>query len=310
MATVLITGGTGLIGTALTKELVDKNHDVIILTREKKESAANGKITYAEWNVEKQTISPEAIAKADYIIHLAGANVAEKRWTNERKKIIVESRVQSGHLLVKALQEISNKVKAVISASAIGWYGPDPQIPNPNPFVETDSATNDFLGNTCQQWEEAILPVVSLGKRLVVIRTGIVLSDDGGAYAEFKKPLQFGVASILGNGKQIVSWIHIEDLVRLYIYAIENENISGLYNGVAPHPVSNKTLILEIAKQRNKFFITAPVPSFALKLALGEMSIEVLKSTTVSSSKIEKAGFRFWFPDIKTAVHNLIKKTS
>lgn len=304
MATVLITGGTGLIGTALTKALVAKGYDVIILSRSDKKSSQQN-ISYAVWGVKDQTVDEEAIKKADYIVHLAGANVGEKRWTSKRKKEIVDSRVDSGKLLVKALKEIPNKAKAVISSSAIGYYGPDQQVPSPKPFVETDAPFNDFLATTVVQWENAIKPVKDLGKRLVLFRTGIVLSNDGGAYKEFKKPLRFGVASVLGTGKQTVSWIHIDDLVRLYIEAIENDKWNGVYDAVSPNPVSNHQLIKEIARQTKGFHITAKVPSFILKIVLGEMSIEVLKSTTVSSEKIQQQGFRFLFPTIEDAVKKL-----
>jgi uncharacterized protein (TIGR01777 family) len=306
MATVLITGGTGLIGQALTKELLSKGYEVIILSRNpKKEKQTTGKVSYAAWNLAKQTIDEKAIQKADYIVHLAGANVAGGRWTEKRKKEILESRTKSGELLVKALKEIPNKIKAVISASAIGFYGPDPIIPNPKPFVETDPADGSFLGRTSVQWENAIDPGVESGKRLVKFRTGIVLSNDGGAYSEFKKPLKFGLASILGNGKQIISWIHIKDIAGLYLYAIENDKIEGVYNAVAPEPVSNKKLIETMASEKPGFSVTAHVPEFVLKTMLGEMSIEVLKSATVSSKKIEAAGYVFMFPSIEAAVKNL-----
>jgi len=267
-------------------------------------------VRYMQWNVAAQTLDKRVIEEADFIVHLAGANVAEGRWTAKRKQEIVDSRVQSSALLVKALHATQNRVKAVISASAIGWYGPDPQIPNPNPFTESNKAAADFLGNTCMQWEQSIAPVTELGKRLVILRTGIVLSNSGGAYAEFKKPLRFGIASVLGSGQQMVSWIHIDDIVNLYIEAIENERWQGVYNAVAPQPASNKQLIKTIAKQRGGFYITAPVPAIALKTALGEMSIEVLKSTTVSANKVEQAGYTFLFPHIDAAVQNLYEKAS
>jgi uncharacterized protein len=203
------------------------------------------------------------------------------------------------------LKTIPNKVKAVVSASAIGWYGSDPIIPNPKPFEENNPADETFLGNTCKQWEESIEPVTQSGKRLVKLRIGIVLSKDGGALSEFKKPLQFGVAAILGNGKQIISWIHIDDLVRMFIAAIENSTMNGVYNAVAPVPVSNKNLTIQLAKSRKKFFIPVHVPSFILKLILGEMSIEVLKSATVRSNKIELTGFNFKFPTVTAALSNL-----
>ena len=306
MSTVLITGGTGLIGKALSRELLAKGYEVIILSRKpnnEKQAAKN--LPYAAWNLASQTIDEKAIQKADYIVHLAGANVAGGRWTAKRKKEILESRTKSGELLVKSLNEIPNKVKAVVSSSAIGFYEPDPVVPNPKPFVETDPPDNSFLGKTSEKWESAIEPATVLGKRLVKLRTGIVLSNDGGAYVEFKKPLKFGIACVLGNGKQIISWIHINDIVGLYIYAIETEKLSGVYNAVAPQPVSNKKLIHTMAQQKGGISVTAHVPEFVLKTMLGEMSIEVLKSATVSNKKIEDAGYVFMFPGIEAAVKNL-----
>lgn len=297
-----------MIGQALTKELVARGYSVIILTRGSAAPAKGSGVQYAQWDVERQTIDKDAVGRADYIVHLAGANVAEGRWTDARKREIRESRTRSGALLVKALKENPNNVKAVVSASAIGWYGPDGQVPNPHPFTESAPANTDFLGTTCQQWEDSIKPVVDLGKRLVILRTGIVLSAEGGAYKEFEKPLRFGVASVLGNGRQVVSWIHMADLVGMYITAIRNERWQGVYNAVAPQPVTNRELIGTIARQRGRFFITTTVPEAALKVALGEMSIEVLKSATVSSRKAEEAGYQFLFPNIGTAVHNLMGK--
>lgn len=303
MATVLVTGGTGLIGTALVKELVKKGHDIIILSRSAR--PAEKKISYAQWDPSRGQIDADAVKKADYIVHLAGANVADGRWTEKRKDEIVNSRVKSGQLLVKALAEIPNRVQAVISFSATGWYGPDPQVPNPKPFTENDPPATDFLATTCRQWEEAIRPVTDLDKRLVILRSGIVLSDEGGAYREFRKTLPLGAASVLGNGRQIVSWIHIDDTVRIVIEALENGSLSGVYNAVAPNPVSNKKIITTIATQRKKPYLTVHVPEIALKTLLGEMSIEVLKSATVSSARLQSAGFRFFFEEIGTAVFNL-----
>lgn len=305
MKTVLITGGTGMVGRALTKALLKKGYGVIVMGRGGVRDAAlrqaqdyNG-LTFAKWNVEKQEIDAAAVAKADYIIHLAGAGVADKRWTAKRKQEIFDSRVKSGALLVHSLKSIPNKVKAVISASAIGWYGADTIA---RKFEEPDKAADDFLGQTCKQWEESIEPVAAMDKRLVKLRIGIVLSTEGGALKEFLKPLRFGIASVLGSGRQIISWIHIDDLVNMFITAIESEDINGVYNAVAPSPVSNKELILTLAKARNKFYIPVPVPSFVLKMMLGEMSIEILKSATVSSAKAEKAGFSFQYPSIAAAV--------
>lgn len=311
MAVVLITGGTGMIGKVITKELVAKGHHVIILTRDLKAATSQTQeaieqISYAAWDVEHQQIDASAIQQADYIIHLAGASVAEKRWTLKRKKEIINSRTKSAVLLVNALKENKNKVKAVISASAIGWYGEDPVIPNPEPFVETEPADESFLGETCKLWEESIKPVKELGIRLVKIRIGIVLSNAGGALVEFKKPLRFGVAGILGNGKQIMSWIHIEDVVRIFLHALENKKMTGVYNAVAPYPLTNKEFTLLLAKKfRGLFYVPIHVPIFVLKLLLGEMSVEVLKSANVSCDKIHKTGFTFQYPKIQPALQHL-----
>ncbi len=306
MSVILITGGTGLLGSALTDMLKDAGHKIIILTRVKKPSVGN--ITYALWDVKAQTIDESAVSTADYIIHLAGANVADKRWTGDRKKEIIESRTQSSALLVKALQ-LPNKVKAVISASAIGWYGADEnRSPKKKNFTEDIRASKDFLGKTCLLWEESIAPVKEAGKRLVKLRIGIVLSNAGGVLPEFKKPLKFGIAGVLGSGKQVVSWIHIEDLCRMFIYAMENESMEGAYNAVAPTPVRNKELTILLAgKMKGNFFVDMHIPAFVLKAMLGEMSVEVLKSATVSSEKIKAAGFTFLYPEIEYALDNLIK---
>jgi uncharacterized protein len=309
MQHVLITGGTGTIGKALSQKLKAKGYKVMIMSRFGR--GMDPSITYYSWDLNKMQIDREAIEKADYIIHLAGAGVADKRWTAKRKQEIVNSRVESGKLIVKALTTIPNKVKAVVSASAIGWYGPDKKELPKNGFVETDEPYTDFLGDTCKQWEKAIEGVNALGIRLVKLRSGIVLSNEGGAFKEFKNPLQVRLATILGNGQQIISWIHIDDLCNQYIRAIENESWHGVYNAVAPYPVSNRELIIKMAEELyGSLFLTIPVPSFMLKLMLGEMSIEVLKSTTVSAQKIIRAGYLYQFPSIDHAVEDLLTPTS
>lgn len=305
METILITGGTGLVGKALTKMLVSKGYNVIILTRALPVNKTQNNIQFSLWDINKQAIDIFALQKADYIIHLAGAGVVDKRWTDSYKKEIADSRVNSSKLLIHALQNNSNKIKAIISASAIGWYGPDklPAVP----FTESDKPDTGFLGDTCKLWEQSIEPATSLGIRVVKYRLGIVLSNKGGALVEFKKPLRFGIAGILGSGKQIISWVHIDDLCRLFIYAIENENIEGSYNAVAPEPVTNKKLMITVAKTiKGNFYIPMHVPGFILKLLLGEKSIEVLKSTTVSSKKITQTGFIFNYPEIENAITDLV----
>ncbi len=306
MAVVMITGGTGMVGTALTKMLVDKGHQVIILSRGSKISSDKN-ITYANWDVTNNKIDEKAIAAADYVIHLAGAGVADKRWTTARKTELVDSRTQSSTLLVKALATISNKVKAVISASAIGWYGGDELLKGKSKsFTEEMLPDRHFLGETCRLWEDSIKPVEKLGIRLVKLRLGIILSNEGGAFTEFKKPVKFGLAAILGSGKQIISWVHIEDVCRMFVFAIENDQMQGAYNAVAPMPVTNQSLTMALAKKiKGKFFVSMNVPAFVLKIMLGEMSIEVLKSARVSSEKIKNAGFTFLYPSITAALEHL-----
>ncbi len=309
MKTVLITGGSGLVGKRLTTMLVEKGYKVIIAGRQKKyDDAIDSTVRYAVWDIDKKNIGSFAISEANYIIHLAGAGVADKRWTAKRKQEIVDSRTKSSALLVQSLTAIPNTVEAVVSASAIGWYGADTGTNN-HGFVEEDIADDAFLGNTCRLWEESINPVTTLDKRLVKLRIGIVLSKDGGALKEFMKPLKFGLATILGSGNQVISWIHIDDLCRMFIAAIEQKEMNGVYNAVAPKPVTNQYLTLALAKQmRGNFFIPVYVPSFVLKLMLGEMSVEILKSATVSCNKIKTAGFTFLYPAVETALQQILEK--
>lgn len=304
METVLITGGTGLVGTALTDLLLERGYRVIVLTRTP-ERGRNKQITYARWDVNTQTIDTAALQQADYIVHLSGANVADKRWTEARKQEIVTSRTQSSELIVKALLSTPNKVKKVISASATGYYGQY----RDHVFTESDPAAADYLGVTTQLWEQSIGDVRSLGKKLVVFRIGMVLSRDGGALKEFYKPLRFGFSTIMGSGEQYISWIHIHDLVRLFFNAIVNDKLEGIYNAVAPNPVTNKELIQAMARAaKGKSYMMAYVPAAALKLALGEMSVEVLKSVRASSAKIQQTGFQFSYPTIDRAMEQLFPK--
>lgn len=319
METVLITGGTGMIGKALTQALIERGYNVIVLSRyiNDKQKTKNpvrpghpggDKLSYAVWDVEKQTIDKNAFAKADCIIHLAGANFADKRWNEKVKNEILSSRADSAKLLIESLKTIPNKVKTVISASGISWYGDD-EKGNSKPFTENDPPADDFMAQVCKQWEAAIEPASFLGKRLIKFRIGPVLSTDGGAYTEFKNPMRFGLAGIIGSGKQIVSWIHIDDLVRAILFAMEDEKMEGIYNAVAPNPVSNKQLIVRIAKaSRGKAFIPVHAPSFALKFVFGDMINEILKSTTVSSAKLQQAGFIFQYPDINSAILQLARQ--
>jgi uncharacterized protein (TIGR01777 family) len=305
MQTILITGGTGMVGQSLTNVLLAKGYQVIVLTRQQKQSS-RAHFSFAQWDLNKGWIEPAAIAAADYIIHLAGEGVADKRWTAARKKAILDSRVNSSALLVKALKEHPNKVKAIVAASAIGWYGPDNEKSTASGFVETDLVDSSFLGDTCRQWEESMHPVKALGIRLVTIRIGIVFNKMGGALAEFMKPAKLGAAAILGDGQQMVSWIHQQDLNRLMLFTLETEQVEGVYNAVAPDPVNNAILTKAIASRFHTWAIPFHVPSFILKIMLGEMSVEVLKSAKVSASKIIAAGFKFDYASMDEALDDLL----
>lgn len=305
METVLITGGTGLVGKALSSVLLSKGYKIIILSRNAagntSDTNADG-VSFAHWDIKKQQIDVAALQSADYIIHLAGAGVMDKKWTNEYKKEIISSRADSAKLIVDGLKNNTNKVKAIISASAIGWYTASDTI-----HTEDEPADESFLGQTCKLWEDSMKPVLQMDKRLAKLRIGIVLSKDGGALKEFMNPLKFGVAAILGNGKQMISWIHINDLCNLFVYAIENSQLKGAYNAVAPHPVNNKTLTVSLAKKmKGNFYIPMHVPEFILKLMLGDRSIEILKSATVSCKKIQETGFTYQFENIDTALENIV----
>jgi len=311
MSTILISGGTGLVGRALTKALLDKGHDVIILTRNvAKAGTATSRLRYATWDPAAGTLDPDALLQADAIVHLAGAGVAEQRWTKKRKAEILNSRVMSGHLLSKALSENPHTVKTFITASAIGWYGPDREMNKENhssgAFTEAAPAFTDFLGDTCRQWEESTLSIADKVRR-VCLRIGIVLTPDGGALKEFLKPIRFGLGAIMGSGTQMVSWIHCDDLVRMILFALEENKLIGVYNAVAPVSVTNKELVIKLARQkRGNMFVPFPVPAFVLKIMLGEMSIEVLKSCTVSSTKVTREGFVFLYPSIDAAVKSFV----
>lgn len=304
MKTIGITGGSGLVGRHLSKLLADDGYNVIVFTRnpdKKRKYIAN--TTYALWNPSKGQIDKESLGKIYAMVHLAGAGVADKRWTEERKKTIVRSRVKTTSFLVDQLKEHASACKTLISASAIGYYGADK---GKEPFTENMPPANDFLSETCEKWEEASAPAEQFLRR-VVLRIGIVLAKEGGAFKEFVKPMKFMVKPILGSGEQMVSWIHINDLVRLIRFAIERIETEGVFNAVAPKPVTHTTLMNTIAEEKKGVQIPIPVPAPLLKIALGEMSTEILKSCTVSSEKIYQRGFRYNFTYIEDAVKDLLK---
>lgn len=309
--TILITGGTGLVGKELSNQLLAEGNTVIVLTRNKALTTSSftpQKINYAYWSVEENIIDENAFAQANAIVHLAGESVAGKRWTTKQMQTIVDSRVKTGELLLNYLQTKPNQVKTIITASATGWY--KPQINAALSYQEDDEANTDFLGETCKLWEQSLQPVKNLGIRLVTLRIGIVLGKQGGALKEFLKPLKFGFATIMGNGKQYISWISLEDLCRLIQFSLHHE-IEGVYNAVSLNPETNKNFMLQLAQHiRGKFYLAFHVPSFVLKIMLGGMSIEILKSSQISSQKIVDAGFKFNHPTLKLCFNSLFPKAT
>ncbi len=305
MATVGIVGGTGFVGKYLTKLLTAQGNEVIIFTRDPNKYAASGKVTYAAFDAKRGNCDIEALKKLDSVVHLAGAGIADKRWSDARKKEILDSRVESTNLLTSTLKAHASHCKTFVAASATGFYGPDSR-PN-QPFTEQAAPYNDFLGETCNTWENASKKGAEF-MRTTLLRFGIVLGKESGAFPEFVKPMAFGIMPILGSGKQMVSWIEVEDLARLILFAIDNEQVSGIYNAVSPNPVSHRELMNTIAKAKGGLKIPAPVPAFVLQIMLGELSIEVLKSCNVSAQKITDAGFEFSYPDIKSATLHILAK--
>lgn len=298
---ILITGGTGLIGTRLTKLLQEKGHEIAYLSRSKKEDAA---VTYYQWDARSGFIEEGAIESADYIIHLAGAGVADKRWTSSRKEVILTSRTQTTALLAQKLAEVNHQVKAFISATAIGIYG----FTKDRIAHEDSRHGDDFLAEVCQKWEAEVDKIAETDLRTVKIRVGIVLSSEAGALYEIAKPVRMYAGAPLGSGKQYMSWIHIDDICRMFIHAIENEQLEGAYNGTAPTPVTNAALTKITADVLEKPLLLPNVPKIALEMMFGEMAEIVLKGSKVSCKKIMDSGFEFHFPTAQEAVQDLLKE--
>lgn len=302
MKNVLITGGTGLIGKHLSERLIQSGYRVSVLSRERNN---NSKIPVYAWDVEKKTIDNEALENVDYIVHLAGANISERRWTEKRKQLILDSRVKSSNLIFEELKRKNIKLKAFISASAVGYYG---AVTSNKIFNETDFAPNDFLGETCRLWEQTTKQFENVGIRTVIIRAGIVLAKEDGALSKMMGPVKMGIGSAIGDGKQYIPWIHIDDICNIFIKAIEDDAMHGAYNAVSPDPKTNKEFTKTLAKVLNAPFWFPAIPAFALKLMFGKMSEIFLKGSRVSSDKISATGFQFRFPELEKALKNILDK--
>jgi uncharacterized protein (TIGR01777 family) len=298
---ILITGGTGLIGKTLTELLLEKGHDVRVLSRSKKEG---GKVKYFQWDIAKKYIEEGAL-EVDSIIHLAGAGVADQRWTDKRKKMIIDSRVQSTQLLRNELKKMKGRKPNYIGASAIGIYGNSDDHALMEAEVSQDRG--DFLVDVVHKWEAAHQSMKDVVNALAIVRIGIVLSTEGGALKPMLIPFMFRVGNYFGNGSQVFSWIHIDDLCRLFVHIVE-QGLSGTFNGVAPHPVNGRELVEAIAKAKSGPFLKFGAPEFALKLVFGEMSEAILMSTWASAQSILAQNFKFDYEEIQPAINELLGK--
>lgn len=300
MTKVVIAGGSGLVGKRLTQMLIDKGHEVAWLTRKIKPSQA---IKQFEWDVIKQTIDNTVFDFAEVILNLAGAGVADKKWTDAYKKEIYDSRILSTQLLANALSANANKVHTYVSASAIGIYGNNTALNT----TENAPAAHTFLAKVCEDWETAVKPIEKLGIRTGIIRVGVVLAKDGGFIKEVSTPINLFFGAALGSGEQQTSWIHIEDLCSMFIVLSENKSLSGVFNGVAPNPETNKKLTQLLAKQLGKPLILPNAPAFVIKLLFGEMGSMLLGSQHISAQKILDSGFTFQFPTAHQAIADLVQ---
>lgn len=288
---VLISGGSGLVGQNLTRLLVEKGYLVHHLSRTKKE-AKNYKVF--QWNVLKGFIEEGAFEGIDTVIHLAGAGVVDKPWSAKRKKELVDSRVKSAQLIYERLSAKSQSVKTFLSASAIGWYGNTHEK-----VVKEDApAGNDFLADLCVQWETAAQSFTELGIRTCQVRIGLVLDKSGGVLKKMVRPIRFGIGGMLGDGSQMTSWIDNDDLAKIFIYLMENDQCSGAYNGTAPASMSHKVFVKTIAKALNKKCLLVPSPVFAIKAVMGEMASALFQSVRAYPAKLLDENFQFDYPDL------------
>ena len=296
MNTILISGGTGLIGRRLSYLLKAKGYKIHLLSRE-----CNPKNLFPTflWNINQYTIDDSAFDGVSHIIHLTGAGVADKRWTNKRKNEILDSRVASTNLLYDTVKRLEVPLKSFVAASATGYYG---STTTNKIFKETNKPGNNFLSKVCELWEKAINQFEHLKIRTVILRTGIVLSNEGGALKKMTTP----VITSIGNGKQFMPWIHIDDLCELYIKGIEDNKFQGVYNAVSTEHITNFSFSKVLSKIVKKPFIPFMAPKVLLKIALGEMSSIILNGNRVSAEKIKQAGFKFKFENLNKALKNLL----
>ncbi len=299
---LIIAGGSGLLGHRLIEMLDKDKYDIYVLSRSKTDR--EGAVSFVKWDTDKNYIELPEEWRPDIIINLAGAGIADKRWSADRKRIILESRVNSARTLEIALSGMNVKPEVFVSASAIGYYGDRGE----EILTEESTGGNAFLPEVCTVWEEANVSSASKAERQVMFRIGIVLSTKGGALAEILKTTATGVYGYFGDGSAYYSWIHIDDLCRMMIQSIEDENYRGIYNGTAENPVTIKELVRDIKKAKRGIGPLLPVPAFILKLAMGEMASMLLASMRVVPKKALSQGFKFKFSKAQCAIEDLIER--
>jgi len=298
---ILISGGTGMIGKQLVARLQESGHELWILTRSVNKGHSLPRVKMIHWDGSSLGQWSELVNQVDAIINLAGENIGSKRWSVKRKNLIIDSRVNAGEILTEAITNAKKRPNVFIQASAIGFYDKK----NSEIMSEDSTISNDFLGNICKKWEESSLKVETMGIRRVVIRTGVVLAKEDGALNRMLIPFNFFLGGPIGNGKQMVSWIHQSDEISAIQFLLENEKAKGVYNLTAPYPTTNANLGKNLAKiTKRPYWI--PVPAFILQFFLGEMSSLVLDGQTVSSKKLIDAGFSFKFEKIEDALINIM----
>lgn len=301
MKTVLLTGATGLIGSHILPILKQQGFRIHLFSRSANQVAHADAVFL--WNLETGELDEQAFDGVTHIIHLAGAGIAEKHWTDERKAEILSSRVKPAAMLLKALLKRNQQLETYVSASAVGWYG---AVTDNHLHAEVEPAAEDFLGETCRLWEQSADAFESISNRVVKIRTGVVLARESGALPQMMKPFKFYSGSPLGSGKQQIPWIHIEDIARVFAEACMNTNWTGAYNASATTSCSNRDFSKALAKTMNRPLLPISVPSFVLKILLGEMSVVVLEGSRISNQKITNAGFEFNYTKLESALENLI----
>jgi len=305
MSKILITGASGLIGRTLSDFLSLNNYEIIHVSRNKK----TNKYQSFEWNLKDGYLESGALNNVGYIIHLAGAGIADKRWSNDRKNEIIKSRIKSTELLFNEVSKLEIKPKAFISASAIGFYGAKT---TENIYAENDPAGNDFLSGVCKLWEESSKKFNDLNIRNIQMRLSVVLSAEGGALKKMILPTKLGIGSAIGSGKQYIPWIHIFDLMKIILKFIENDKLEGAYNLTSPTHTNYNNFAKSLAKILKKPFFMPNVPSFVLQLIFGEMSKMILEGSRISCEKIINDGYTFEYSELEDALHNLLiqKQTS